>query len=398
MLPGCALALLGAIFLYRRRLASSRAAYARTLQRCARDTADMLGRLVAASRRSSDAVVAALDSAIRDVEPAVDATLVFVSAGEELLCAHASGARAEHFRRFSLRLDHEALLPALAARTACRAVFPAQGAAVLPTDRWAIAVPMLDGSVLRGVTYVSSPQPCSAHEDRIVRVVEGAVTPYVIALEREADRADAMHDGLTGLLGPRAFRRRLQEELSRGDVHAQPAHCLWFIDTDNFKTINDRFGHRAGDTVLQTMASLLRAHLVPDVDVAARNGGDEFCALLRGASKSAAIVRAQAFCEAVRAHDFGVAGSVTASVGVASCPHDAGSWSALLEAADAAMYHSKRNGRDCVSFAIETGNFNVVEPEAGGGLSRSSTQWRSNSEESCTHPSSRCSSSSPELR
>ena len=95
---------------------------------------------------------------------------------------------------------------------------------------------------------------------------------------------------------------------------------LWFIDTDRFKTVNDTFGHAAGDAVLQGMAELLRVHGVPDVDVAGRNGGDEFCALIHDAQKTVAIERAQAFCDAVRRHDFGIALTITTSIGVASSP------------------------------------------------------------------------------
>ncbi len=129
------------------------------------------------------------------------------------------------------------------------------------------------------------------------------------------------------------------------------------MDTDGFKAINDAFGHAQGDRVLQQMAALLRRHAVPDVDVPARNGGDEFCLLLRRAPKSAAIARAGAFVAAVRDHDFGTARRVTASVGIASIPFDARTASELLESADAAMYHSKRAGRDRASFAMEAGRF-----------------------------------------
>jgi diguanylate cyclase (GGDEF)-like protein len=68
--------------------------------------------------------------------------------------------------------------------------------------------------------------------------------------------------------------------------------------------------------------------------------------------KTIAIERAQALCDAVRAHDFGIPLRITASIGVASFPYDARDSSELLEIADAAMYHSKRTGRDRVSFSV----------------------------------------------
>jgi diguanylate cyclase (GGDEF)-like protein len=165
--------------------------------------------------------------------------------------------------------------------------------------------------------------------------------------------AEATHDGLTGLMVPRAFRRLLSKEILRAQQSRGVCVALLFVDADRFKKINDGYGHRMGDAVLVTLSLLLRAHLRCEFDVAARHGGDEFCAMLRGASKSSAIGRAQQFCDAVRVHDFGFPARVTVSIGVATFPDDAVTANALLEAADAAMYRSKRSGGDRVSFAAE---------------------------------------------
>lgn len=161
----------------------------------------------------------------------------------------------------------------------------------------------------------------------------------------------------------------LRGELSRAQ---RTSVSLWFVDTDRFKRINDGYGHRMGDAVLVALSFLLRAHLRRELDVAARHGGDEFCAMLRGASKSSAIGRAQQFCDTVRAHDFGIPIRVTVSIGVATFPGDAATSTALLEAADAAMYHSKRSGGDRVSFAAE----------AASAPPRTPRRWRSNGDES----------------
>jgi diguanylate cyclase (GGDEF)-like protein len=341
-----------------------------------------------ASRRSSGDVLAVLDRLLRELDNAVDSVVVFVPQGEQLACVYAGGLRAHDVRALQLRRDDERHLPVKAAGTGRPALMPIDGAALLPTDRFAMAVPMIDARVLRAVTYVSSSEERRSSApalDSIVRTVEHAATPYAIALEREADRADATYDGLTGLLSPRAFRRHLDDEVARHRVL-----CLWFVDTDRFKDVNDAFGHRAGDAVLRSMASLLLAHVDPDAGagVAARNGGDEFCALLRGVNKGVAIERAQAFCDEVRGHDFGLPVRVTASVGVATYPRDASSASELLETADAAMYHSKREGRDRVSFVVELGRFSSLRAEAASALSRNSPQWRSNLGESCAQRSS----------
>lgn len=319
---------------------------------------DAVRLLLDASRRSSEAVIEALAQSIRRHAPAIDAVLAFTPSGEELECVFVDGSRAEHYSGVRLRRDAAEYLPSQAALAGHRAA--GCDGVLIPTDRCALAVPMTDGNGLRAVIYASS---CAVEdidsEETIVRTIEYAASPYAIALERERARADATYDGLTGLLTPRAFRHRLRDEIARARFGAATVLTLWFIDTDRFKTVNDTFGHAAGDAVLQGMAEVLRAHGVPERDVAARNGGDEFCALIHDPQKTVAIERAQAFCEAVRRFDFGVGMQITASVGVASFPHDARDANELLELADGAMYHSKRTGRDRVSFAVNGATFAV---------------------------------------
>jgi diguanylate cyclase (GGDEF)-like protein len=314
--------------------------------------------LVDASRRSSGAVIEALDATVRNHDDAIDAFLAFTPSGDELACVYASGPRVEHCSRLRLRRDASEYLPARAALAGHRA--SGIDGVILPTDRHALAVPMRDGDGLRAVIYVSSSRSDTlAGEETIVRTIEHAVTPYSLALERETDRADATYDSLTGLLTPRAFRSRLTAEIERARVGTRAVVTLWFIDTDRFKIVNDTHGHGAGDIVLQTMSEIIRAHTVPDIDVVGRNGGDEFCALIFDAQKTVAIERAQQLCEAVRKAAFGVPVQLTASIGVASFPYDARTANELLEVADAAMYHSKRTGRDRVSFAVNGTTFSI---------------------------------------
>ncbi len=314
--------------------------------------------LVDASRMSSDSVIKRLDEAIRRQDPRIDAFLAFAVNGEELACMYASGNRVQHYSGVRLRRDASEYLPARAASAGHRA--SGSEGIMVPTDRRALAVPMHDGDNLRAVIYVSSAAGEGiAAEDTIVRTIEHATSAYALALEREADRADATYDGLTGLLTPRAFRARLCEEIDRARLRSHGVFTLWFIDTDHFKKVNDTHGHAAGDRVLQAMADLLRAHTVADVDLAARNGGDEFCALIFDAQKTVAIERAQSLCDAVRRASFEFPIDVTASIGVATYPYDARTASELLEVADAAMYHSKRTGRDRVSFAVNGAHFSI---------------------------------------
>ena len=315
--------------------------------------------LTAASRESTRAVLTALDRTLCVLDPSLDAVLIFAPAGEELACIYAGGARTEHFEGIRVRRDQTAALPARAALCGHRVELAGEASALIPTDRAALAIPMLGSEGLAAVVYAASSHDCIADPDLLVRAVAQTASPYALAVEREADRAQATFDGLTGLFTPRAFRQKLQEEVKVARLNQHTSLALWFVDTDRFKQVNDSLGHAAGDAVLQRMASLLEEHMLPGVDRPARNGGDEFCAIVRDAHKIAAIERAQRFCEAVRACDFGISVRITASIGVAAYPYDASDAAELLEMADAAMYHSKRSGRDRVSFPVTRSAFAV---------------------------------------
>lgn len=314
--------------------------------------------LTRASMESCEAVHAALARSLQAIAPGIDAMLVFEVEGDELRCAFTSGGRGEHCAGMRVHRAETRSIPALAAARGCRAGL--EGArALLPTDRFALAVPLADADGVCAVVYLAASSGAVADVEEVVRLVEHATEPLALARERERDRRRATFDALTGLLTPRAFRERLHELIAAARFSPSLMACLWFIDTDHFKRVNDTFGHAAGDAVLQRMARLLSEHTVAGVDLVGRNGGDEFCAIVRDVPKSVAIERAQAFCKAVRACDFGVDAAVSASVGVAAFPFDARSASELLELADAAMYHSKRSGRDRVSFALDPGTFAV---------------------------------------
>jgi diguanylate cyclase (GGDEF)-like protein len=126
-----------------------------------------------------------------------------------------------------------------------------------------------------------------------------------------------------------------------------------------FKSWNDNYGHASGDALLRELAVLLRAAATDPGDIVARNGGDEFCVVFADTEKSSAIVRAERLRASIADADFrglhapissGEEVRISASIGVACFPVDAQSPEALLEKADEAMYHSKKTGRNGVSF------------------------------------------------
>jgi diguanylate cyclase (GGDEF)-like protein len=343
-------------------------------------------RMFAAARRSVEAFVDVLAAVVEAENPAIDAIAVFVLDGDELRCDFARGKRAASFEGRKLRSDGDAL-PAGALTGRRRAVLPRDGRAVVRADRSAIAVPWTDSSP-RAVLYAASIDP-NVRVEPLGPLLAIASQPFAMAREREDGRREADFDELTGLYTSRAFRRRLDAVFSSAVARRpQPPVCLWFIDADGFKSVNDRLGHRAGDGVLRTLADLVRAQTVDGFDVAARNGGDEFCLLATSGGKVLAIQRARSLCDAVRRHAFALSG-VTASIGIAAFPHDAASASELLDVADRAMYHSKRTGCNRVSYRAGNGDWASIQPEAAGTVPRTSRRWEERSGESFSERSLR---------
>lgn len=312
---------------------------------------------IAASRQSVEAVVAELDAAARGLAPELDAVLFFASIDGALVCVRATGERAAYYRGSRLLLDDAAhpvssaamLRHRIAARTG---LIPA-----IPGDRAFLAVPLVDGEALLGVLYVASTTGSSLGvSESIVTLVDLAVPACRLASEREFDHTRATIDGLTGLLTARAFRDHLADACADSRWRAAPGLALLFLDTDNFKACNDTLGHTAGDVVLRILAKTVGEAAGPDALVG-RNGGDEFCVVIAAIAKTEAIRRAEHIRRSIERYPFADAlgvpslpAPITASIGVATLPTDAESAEKLLERADAAMYYSKRSGRNRVSF------------------------------------------------
>jgi len=170
------------------------------------------------------------------------------------------------------------------------------------------------------------------------------------ALLRRAESklaALAVYDPLTGLPNRRLLLERLEHALSR--LSRGTPSALLYIDLDGFKTLNDSYGHEAGDQLLVHVAGQLTAATRAD-DTVARLGGDEFVVLCEDSSIEAAEVVAARIAQALRVPvmvaDRTIA--VTASIGVAAARASHGAME-LLSDADAAMYRAKNLGRDRAS-------------------------------------------------
>jgi diguanylate cyclase (GGDEF)-like protein len=161
----------------------------------------------------------------------------------------------------------------------------------------------------------------------------------------------AFHDSLTGLPNRSAFEERLKAALDRC-ADQRCATAVLFIDLDNFKLINDSFGHAAGDELLRAVAGRL-SRATRGGDVVARQGGDEFLILIADIASDEVQGAAEAVARKIRRTlqaPFIVSGIeifVSASIGISLFPIDAEDSETLLKHADAAMYRAKDDGRDC---------------------------------------------------
>jgi diguanylate cyclase (GGDEF)-like protein len=176
-------------------------------------------------------------------------------------------------------------------------------------------------------------------------------TQQLVLLRQKIDRlrADADLDSLTGLANRRRFRVALTREVERWRRYRVPC-ALLMLDIDHLKRINDQFGHPAGDAVIRQIAQTLK-EVSRDNDTAARLGGEEFGLLLAGVDLQRAAAAAERLRTVLSGRRVDGVGTVTVSLGVASCPENATAERTLYAASDSALYVSKNSGRDRVSVA-----------------------------------------------
>ena len=328
----------------------------RLLSQHERDMRAAVRAFMCASRESPHAVIRALDDVIRWSTPAIDAFLFFIHGNAALECIYATGIRAEMFLGHNINLD-DVYSPLTRAAIAGHRISPeATLRATIPGDRAFLAVPLTVRAKTIAVVYMSSIGVDEfATEETIVTLTDLILPAYQLATDHAIARDRATNDALTGLLTPQAFRSVLAARLTRAQGQPAPKLALLFIDTDNFKLCNDTLGHAAGDVLLRKIAAILTVGAGVDA-IVARNGGDEFCVILENRLKSQAIDQAEGIRKRVATQvaemytQEMLAKPITVSVGIATFPEDASSWSALLELADAAMYFSKRRGRNQLSF------------------------------------------------
>jgi diguanylate cyclase (GGDEF)-like protein len=157
-------------------------------------------------------------------------------------------------------------------------------------------------------------------------------------------------DGLTGIFNRRYFEMRIEEELERAR-RFNTGMAVIMIDLDQFKRLNDEFGHLLGDEVLRQVSSIFHAQL-RKIDVVCRYGGEEFAILLSQTNPQHALMVAEKLRKTVETWQFpGVPRAVTISAGTANFPEHGSTRDEIVKAADAGLYAAKQEGRNRVGSA-----------------------------------------------
>ena len=218
----------------------------------------------------------------------------------------------------------------------------------------AVVLPLKVNSVPIGALLLALDRPTTALQQQFL-ALQAATLGLALhnAIARDALELLAAQDPLTGLLNRRFGESRLREEYARA-VRSQLPLGLLMLDLDDFKSVNDTYGHPTGDKLLKAVATA-GASLLREGDSMARFGGDEFLILLPGADLDDAIDVAQRIRMAVAAVEVHAATSslrTTVSIGVASWPETAAPGSAeLVRLADEALFVAKDEGRNRVAAA-----------------------------------------------
>ena len=219
-------------------------------------------------------------------------------------------------------------------------------APLVDTRGWYVLSPLARATRMSGILYVDghrepAPRGWETAHVRVLTAVASAALENAHVLQRTQELA--LRDPLTELLNRRAFEARLADMVA-SRARTADTFALVMIDVDDFKNINDRFGHSEGDCVLRRIADALRAECRGE-DVAARYAGDEFVLLLPGISASAAPAHTERLTRTLCRN------GLRCSLGVAVYPKNGTTAAELVSAADRALYSSKRAGKGAWTLA-----------------------------------------------
>jgi len=271
---------------------------------------------------------------------------------ETLRCRFATGVEAETIQQLTIRNGHG--LTGWVARNRRPLVNARPStdleAAGFPSDRTtlhsALVCPLLFNERFIGTISVYHTEPSIYTDDHrrlLDRISEQAAAVIYNSIVFEQTQEDSLTDPLTGLPNTRFMFMHLTRELARAD-RLKAEVSLLVMDLDNFKDINDTYGHHVGDRALREIAIVLRAGIRP-YDICVRYAGDEFIVVLSGCSGEEAERKRLELQRAVDSLQFearpGKMLALAISIGAAVFPHDGDSYDTLLATADSRMYRDK---------------------------------------------------------
>ena len=223
-----------------------------------------------------------------------------------------------------------------------------------------LSVPMIYQREVLGVLNFQRPSTDAFSSEEIevlTAIADQAALAVKNARLHEETVALATTDPLTGIPNRRHLFAQLDMEIARANRFGTQVSVIMF-DIDHFKTFNDQAGHPAGDVVLRHVSALMKS-MIRRVDTIGRYGGEEFLVILPQVTKVEAVEVAEKLRRAIAgaALDVPQASGITISGGIANLPVDATAWERLIDCADAALYASKRGGRNqviCYAPGMET--------------------------------------------
>jgi len=230
-----------------------------------------------------------------------------------------------------------------------------------------VVTAVLSASIWLVVDFLSGNRYSSALPyiwNTIIRIGFFLLPVLMIRLNRamQRERIFARTDFLTEVLNARSFHELAQMEINRSIRYKRP-FTIAFIDIDNFKTINDKFGHLMGDTVLRTIATNIKSHL-RKTDIVARVGGDEFVLLLPETDEQTSPIAISNIQRALLKEMNEKGWSVTFSIGVLTLTAPQLSVDEMLGRADQLMYIVKNGGKNNIHYGTySTEKSFVVKPD-----------------------------------
>jgi diguanylate cyclase (GGDEF)-like protein len=217
-----------------------------------------------------------------------------------------------------------------------------------------MSIPLISFGQTLGVLTLHSAQPNAFRESELQSLESVAdICANSIQNAHYVDRVKqlAYLDGLTGIFNRRFFELRIMEEIERARRYGNEMSVI-MADIDQFKRLNDEFGHLLGDEVLRQVSSIFHQQ-VRKIDVVCRYGGEEFAVLLTQTNAEHAMLVAEKLRKTVELWQFpGVPRTITISAGVAAFPSHGRTRDEIVRAADSGLYAAKQSGRNRICLAM----------------------------------------------